>query len=370
MKETKFISVTQAAERLKVTPHFIRKLIREGKLSAEQSPRNSTYQIETKSFEEYRGNDSYQQDLELLSKGFEISNREAVVQLEDYYGDVISYISIPGSPFSMLDQNDCIFLDDLLFKLIPINKGDNGKKFKKLTLFLHSGGGILEASVKFSTILRHYAETYEVIVPMMAKSAATLLALNGDEIYFTSLSELGPVDPIIQSPTNPGLRIPATSIEDFIQSYGTVDETTTANTLALTTLKKKFEENLDPYLLGSYVGALRYSKDQIKHALENFSMKGKDQQLINVAVEEFTTKHHSHSHPITPDELKIYGIGKVINNETELKVIKTLQGFYQQFMGMNNIVKLIGQRDENRFVQAIQSNAPQSKQVNAVTEVK
>ena len=372
MEKNKFISVTQAAERLNVTPHYIRKLIREGKINATQNPRNNVYQIDLDSFETYKGDSSNQQELNQLIKGITISNKEAVEQLEDYFGDVITYFSNAGYPASIIDQNDCSMLDDVLFNMIPRKKGKN-KKFKKLTLFLQSPGGILEAAVKFSTIIRHYAESYEVIVPMVAKSAATLLALSSDKIYFTTISELGPVDPIIQSPTNPSLRVPATAIEDFFQYYGELAGDTDSNSLLNDSIKKKIEENLDPYLLGSFKGALLYSKDQVKAALTDHIMKGESQELINEATEVFTTKYRSHSHPIIPDQLIKYHIGETITNNTQLKVIKMLQNFYQQFMGMNNIIKLLGNRDENKILQQPirnVTNIPHSKQIAAVTSLK
>lgn len=364
----KYITVAQAAERMEVTPHYIRKLLREGKLIGDQKTKSCNWRVEQESFEKYKGTDSYKLDLAQMDKGVEISIKEAVENVEEYFGDIISYIANPGSPFSIVEPNDCIQLDDLLFHMVPKHKGSS-KKFKKITLFLHSGGGILEAAVKFIKIIRLYAEEFEVIVPMMAKSAATVMALNADKIYFTALSELGPVDPIVQSPTNPGLRIPATSIDNFLRYYGTMEkDVNDTNTLLNVSLKKKIEENLDPYLLGSYKGALMYSQESIKDALTNYSMKDKSAELQNEAIEEFTIKHYSHSHPITPDALEKFGIGEVVSNTAKLSVIKLLLSVYQQFMGMNNIVKIVGNREENKNVSLIPAPGnPQVKQVLANT---
>lgn len=371
MENKKYITVTQAAERLGVTPHYIRRLLNSGKLEGIRHTHNNTWKVLFKSFEDYRGSDLYKQDLAQLVKGFEITNKEAVENVESYYGDVISYISISGTPISFIDQNDCIMLDDLLFNMIPINKGNSGKKFSKITLFLHSGGGILEAAVKFIKIIRQYSNSFEVIVPMMAKSAATYMALSSDKLYLTRISELGPVDPIIQSPTNPGLHIPATAIQDFFRHYGGKFENDTENTLLQASLKKKFEDNLDPYLLGTFHGALLYAKEEIKGALTSSLMKNATEEEITDAIEEFTTKHHSHSYPIMIDILEKYKIGEIITHKDKLKTVKMLLNYYQQFMGMNNIVKLIGHRDENKIVQIIpQNNMPQPTQMNTNTLIK
>lgn len=81
-------------------------------------------------------------------------------------------------------------IDDLLNTLTPAYKGTGGKKFKRISLFLHSPGGRLETAIKIIDIIREYANHFDVIVPFMAKSAASLICLSAEKIYLTRLSEL------------------------------------------------------------------------------------------------------------------------------------------------------------------------------------
>jgi hypothetical protein len=84
-----------------------------------------------------------------------------------------------------------------------------------LDLIIHSPGGSIEATESIGEYLRGTFEHVRVFVPHMAMSAATLLALIGDEIYMGAHSQLGPIDPqfILQTPF--GVRsVPAQAILD------------------------------------------------------------------------------------------------------------------------------------------------------------
>jgi hypothetical protein len=64
----------------------------------------------------------------------------------------------------------------------------------EIDLWLESPGGNANAAYKLALMLRHAASHIRVVVPDYAKSAATLLALVGDEIYLAPGAELGPLD--------------------------------------------------------------------------------------------------------------------------------------------------------------------------------
>lgn len=313
------------------------------------------------------------QDLKVLATGFNITIREAVEDIEEYFDcDVISYISIPSPVgFSMLESNDCIALDNLLSNIKePRNSGNkDGKKFQKIVLILHSGGGVLEAAIKFVDIIRFYAEEFEVIVPMMAKSAATLISLKADKLYYTSLTELGPVDPIVQNPTNPSMFVPATAIDNFLKYYKeNLDQSPKGSPLDQL-FAKKIENTLDPYILGSYKGALEFSKDEIKKALEKNSMQDGSDEDRKEALEELTTNHSSHGYPLTYKFLKKYNIGELIKDESKLKAVKLLISIYQQFMVNGNIVKLIGNRNENINTVMAQNSQTNIEQIATKTSL-
>lgn len=350
MPQTQFISVKEAAELLNCTPHYIRKLLRENKIRGGHIEGKKNFHVDPASLETYKKSDDFTNDINQLKQTLPITIMDAVMDVEECFeSDLIAYVSAIGSPLSSITHDDCILLDDLLNSLDPVYPGTEGKKFKKITLFLQSGGGILEAAIKFVDIITHYANHFDVIVPMMAKSAATLISLSAENLYMTPVSELGPVDPIVQSPTNPGIQVPARAIKDLIKLYSREQKATDTKerTDVDKILLKKIEE-LDTYLLGSYESALVFSTNQIE---ERLKAKIKDNPaLLKEAVYEFTEKHPSHSFPITFHKLQEYGLGKMIESPANMNAVKTLLAVYQAFMAGNSIVKTIGNRHMNRNV--------------------
>jgi hypothetical protein len=67
---------------------------------------------------------------------------------------------------------------------------------KPLLLIMDSAGGDIAAAYFIAKICREYStDSFEVVVPRRAKSAATLICCGADKIHMGSLSELGPIDP-------------------------------------------------------------------------------------------------------------------------------------------------------------------------------
>jgi membrane-bound ClpP family serine protease len=77
------------------------------------------------------------------------------------------------------------------------NKFSNTGKVNNLNLILDSGGGFPDDAYKIADIIHEFCDTLTVIVPLKAKSAATLLSLAGKKILMGPISELGPCDPMI-----------------------------------------------------------------------------------------------------------------------------------------------------------------------------
>ncbi len=76
---------------------------------------------------------------------------------------------------------------------------------RKLDLILHSPGGSAEAAEAIVDYLRQRFDHIRVFIPLAAMSAATMVALAGDEIVMGQHSQLGPTDPqfIISTPEGP-----------------------------------------------------------------------------------------------------------------------------------------------------------------------
>jgi hypothetical protein len=277
-----------------------------------------------------------------------ITIKEAVERLERIRNStVISYISDSRALF---DIDDSLVLDDNLSSLT-----ENGqKKIKKLDLLIQSPGGFLEASYKYLRICKEYSEEFNVIVPLFAKSAATIICLGANEIVMTAVSELGPVDPIIQHPTKPNIRVPARSIKDYFDFVKSTQGTDSTSGIDPQT-KQILDQNLDPYLIGSYEGALKASKEIIERLLGENEFKNKKANIPK-CVTAFTEAHASHGFPIDRKELSDLGFTNITIAESDVELIKSIKQlftFYTQLMRQNNFIKLQGNRDRNWHVQVI-----------------
>ena len=95
---------------------------------------------------------------------------------------------------------------------------------KEISLFLYSTGGDTMVPWRLVSMIREYCDTFSVLVPYKAHSAATMIALGADEIVMSDLSELSPIDPSTanifnpQDPQNPQNKIPI-SVEDVMAYF-------------------------------------------------------------------------------------------------------------------------------------------------------
>lgn len=290
-----------------------------------------------------------------------ITIKEAVEALEaKRHSTVVSYIAREGA---FLSPDDCLVLDDNLNSVKP-----RYAKISKLGLLLHSQGGSLEAADKFVRICREYADEFSVIVPLEAKSAATAICLGADEIVMTAVAELGPIDPIIQHPYQRDVHVPARVIQNFFEFLQRTKEESTLGAPIDPEIQRTLTQSLDPYLIGNYEGALKYSKQVAFELLSQYGLKEKPDEVEN-AVERFTTYPESHRFVVARARAAEWGLNIVKAEEHHdlLHTIRTLFKVYQAFMAENRIVKLLGTRDVNRYIQEREVAPPKTTAQTTMT---
>lgn len=108
-------------------------------------------------------------------------------ELEKNNTKLIAYITRVGAPNSSIIPDDIAPFGSMLASLGQV---------ENLDLLIHSPGGNGPTAEKIVEMCRQCCSgKFRVIVPNMAKSAATLIALGADEIVMGYCSELGPIDP-------------------------------------------------------------------------------------------------------------------------------------------------------------------------------
>jgi ClpP class serine protease len=77
---------------------------------------------------------------------------------------------------------------------------------KKISLILHTNGGQTSAAWRVVNLIRTFCDELEVMIPLKALSAGTLISLGADRVIMTKQAALGPIDPSLNHPLSPRSR--------------------------------------------------------------------------------------------------------------------------------------------------------------------
>jgi len=254
----------------------------------------------------------FQRVLEEVNQGHSL-RQPAYVALEQALGGdkcVISLFTSFRFPV-LLDDTDADMLEELL-----TNTSMDGKR---LVLILSSPGGDTLAAERIVKICRSFSpQGYCVIVPKMAKSAATVVCLGADEIIMSETSELGPIDPqilIFDEHQHP-LRYQAA--HEILDSYNQLMDN--AN---------KTKGNPDPYLqqLARFdardIRSIKSAQNLTEHVAINLLKAGimrkqsekKIKQNIRLLIDPEATKDHGR--PVFHDGAIRCGLNVVVKKNTD-----------------------------------------------------
>jgi ClpP class serine protease len=215
--------------------------------------------------------------------------RPLIQKLEENFGArVVTMFTSFQRLESQITDNDAEMLESVLSV-----EHDNGGK---LVLVLNSAGGQALAAERIVNVCREYSDhQFEVAVPHMAKSAATMICFGADAIHMSKTAELGPVDP--QVPMRDDIENPPwISAEEYVRSYNELLEAASSG-------KKK---RIEPYLqqLNRYDAryieqlrsAQRLSADISRSLLKSGMMKNKTEKAIEKEIEVFLTQAKTSAH--------------------------------------------------------------------------
>ncbi|MFA5020528.1 MAG: hypothetical protein WC517_00470 [Patescibacteria group bacterium] len=177
---------------------------------------------------------------------------------------------------------------------------------KGVDIVIHSPGGSAEATQSLVCMLREHFDNVRFIVPNMAKSAATMMVLSGNEILMDDRSELGPIDPQIQINGN---FVPAqTLIDGFEEAKKVITDAGTDILPAYLPLLNKY----DLHILQICENAKRLSEELVKDWLSRYMFLGDEkaaEKAENIAKNLADHKKYlSHGRPIGINEARSIGI--------------------------------------------------------------
>lgn len=231
----------------------------------------------------------------------------------------------PAAPVT-IEQGDVDGFTDLISKTDP--------KAKSVDVLIHSPGGSPEATERIVSLLRNRFDDVVFLVPHSAYSAATMLALSGNEIILHPSATLGPIDPQING-------IPARAIQ---KGFARVREL----------LKDQGPEALPAYvpliekhsleILEICDDALLLSKELARNWLLEFMFRGDVANLpkIEAAVDFFAdySEHKTHSRPLMFNKLAKLDLNITVAEDPLADLLREAYLVINGFLNVTTFVKV------------------------------
>lgn len=209
------------------------------------------------------------------------------------------------------------------------------KQFESLDVVLQTPGGDIDAAFLIAKILKKKAKIVNIIVPLYAKSAGTLMCLVGNEIFLTDLSELGPLDTQIFEQQDGGQSGYTSALNGFkaleqVQAH-TIETLDIATKLILSRSQMKISEaihlatefsgqtsgtlysKLNPHKIGEYARALEIGERYGIILLTRYC--GWEKERAEIAVKTLVKQYPSHGFIIDLEELVSLGFPAVSIDE-------------------------------------------------------
>lgn len=167
--------------------------------------------------------------------------------------------------------------DDVLTVINEVKKIDTKPEDTVIDIILSSGGGNVYAAYKIVKLLRDKCSEMNVVIPLFAKSAATLISLAANKIYMAPQSDLGPLDFLMEHPTEEGIQISALDGVTPVEYFTGV---------GVSVMKKVYKWTRNDLYLGrkaSLEVARGYANDCIKPILAKL-----DPSLVNMCYRELS----------------------------------------------------------------------------------
>ncbi len=186
-------------------------------------------------------------------------------------------------------------------------------KSKGVDLILHTPGGNIAAAESVVDYLHSvFGDNIRAIVPQMAMSAGTMIALSCPEIMMGKHSSLGPVDPQYQ-----GLSCQE-SVDEFDEAVKAVSDNPASLGLWQVRIAK-----YSPSFLISCKNALEWSKSYTEKWLaHNYHISEKDSEVMAKPFVDHS-ESKSHSRQFSKEQCKSFGL-----NVTDLEA----DGFFQDLI--------------------------------------
>ncbi|WP_128932257.1 SDH family Clp fold serine proteinase [Bradyrhizobium zhanjiangense] len=194
---------------------------------------------------------------------------------------------------------------------------------KRISLLLHTNGGHTSAAWRLVNLIRTFCDELEVLIPLKAMSAGTLLSLGAHKIVMTKQAALGPIDPSINHALGPQVpygnqlaRVPVSveAVKGYLDAAR--NDLNITDQTALAQLIIDLSNKVHPLVLGE----IFRSRAQIRFLAEKL-LAGQvtDPEKVQKIIDFLCADSGSHDYTMNRREAESLG----------LKIEKPTQQFYQ-----------------------------------------
>ena len=239
---------------------------------------------------------------------------------------VLSFITSDRKGMETVIAQDCIdpFVD-LLEQIGPT---------KRISLILHTNGGHTLAAWRLVNLIRIFCDDLEVLIPLKALSAGTLISIGADRVIMTKQAALGPIDPSINNPLNPQAivdgqpkQVPV-SVEN-VRGYldAARDELKIEGEEALTSVLLNLTGHIHPLVLGE----IFRSQAQIRFLAEKLLPRQvNDNEKIKSIINFLCADSGSHDYTINRREAAELGLNVEKPSDDFYKLLRKIQLSYAE----------------------------------------
>ncbi|RLF02816.1 MAG: hypothetical protein DRJ59_02590 [Thermoprotei archaeon] len=178
-----------------------------------------------------------------------------------------------------------------------------------------------------------------IVVPRIAKSAGTLLALLGDKILLTPMSELGPLDP--QIPSERGVYISAKTVRDSLRQLldllSEMSESEEKRTKISREAMRDLLHRIPVSEMGHYESLVKHVSRLAEELLANRMFKGKEKKA-SLTVRKLVEGYEYHGYPLTYWHLKSMGLQCELLKDNAEEICLEV---YKQFLKLQRVLDAV-----------------------------
>ncbi len=218
--------------------------------------------------------------------------------------NLVVYESFFSHPAGIIDEPDDGWIERLLTSV------DLTKYEGTLDLFINSPGGNPTTAEKIILTCRSYCDSFRVIVPSSAMSAATLIAMGSDAIVMTPTAEIGPIDPQMrmQTPQGPVSRSAAAWVDAYRDLVNKMQQAIVGKQPPHP--YAEMLRKLDPSWIQVCLKARQLAEKIAADYLRKHMLNGRTPEEVQAVVKHFLTEgeEFAHGRAIRSEKARQYGL--------------------------------------------------------------